>query len=92
MKTMNLEMPPGTDYDEVQKATRDAALEVGGNVTLVSYYDRARNKMVPEAVSSKEGNDGYRIYAENRGADIRVTVNDDEYDFFFLSFGDDVLE
>lgn len=91
MKTMNLEMPPGKDYDEVQKAARDAAQEVGGNVTLVSYYDRARNKMAPEAVSSKEGTDGYRIYAENRGADIRVTVNDDEYDFFFLSIGDDVL-
>jgi len=91
MKTMNLEMPPGMDYDEVQKAAKDAALEVGGDVALVSYYDRARNKMVPEAVSSKEGNDGYRIYAESRGADIRVTVNDDEYDFFFLSIADDVI-
>jgi hypothetical protein len=91
MKTMNLEMPPGMDYGEAQKAARDAALEVGGDVALVSYYDRARNKMVPEAVSSKEEHDGHRIYAESRGADIRVTVNDDEYDFFFLSFGDDVL-
>ncbi len=91
MKTMNLEMPSGMDYNEAQKAARDAALEVGGNVTLVSYYDRAKNKMVPEAVCSKEGNDGYRIYAENRDADIRVTVNDDEYDFFFLSVADDVL-
>ncbi len=91
MKTVNLEMPPGVGHDEAQKAARDAALEVGGDVTLVSYYDRARNKMVPEAVSSKEGNDGYRIYAESRDADIRVTVNKDEYDFFFLSLGDDVI-
>ena len=91
METKNLEMPPGMDYDEVQKAARDAALEVVGDVMLVSCYDRARNKMIPEVVSSKEEHDGHRIYAENRGADIRVTVNNDEYDFFFLSIADDVI-
>ena len=91
MKTMNLEMSPGMDYGEAQRAAKDAALEGGGDVTLVSYYDRARNKMVPEVVSSKEEHDGYRIYAETHGADIRVTVNDDEYDFFFLSIADDVI-
>ncbi len=91
MKTMNLEMPPAMDFDKAQKAATDAALEAGENVTLISCYDRARDRMVPETVSSKEEHDECRIYAESRGADIRVTVNGDEYDFFFLSFGDDVI-
>jgi hypothetical protein len=91
MKTMNLETPQGMDYDKAQKAARDAALGVVGDVMLVSCYDRTRNKMIPEAVSSKEEHDGHRIYAESRGADIRVTVNNDEYDFFFVSIADDVI-
>ena len=91
MKTMNLEVPPGMDCDEAQKAAKDAALKAGGDVMLVSCYDRVHDKMIPEVVASKEEHDGYIIYAEHHGADIRVTVNKDEYDFFFLSLGDDVI-
>lgn len=91
MKTMSLEMPSGIDCDEAQKKARDAALEAGGDVMLVSCYDRVHDKMIPEVVASKEEHDGYIIYAEKHGADIRVTVNKDEYDFFFLSLGDDVI-
>ncbi|MBI4829952.1 MAG: AF1514 family protein [Candidatus Lindowbacteria bacterium] len=80
------------DFASAEKEARKAAMKAGGNVTLVSYYDRAEDKMVPRVSCMDAGEQGHRIYAESHGADIEVTVNDGAFDFYFFRIPDDALE
>jgi hypothetical protein len=93
MDAIKLNMKKGKlDFDNAMKEARKAAAKAGGNVTLVSYWDRERDWMVPRVSCLDAGDDGHRIYAESHGADIRVTVNDGAFDFYFFRIPDDAVE
>ena len=83
---IHLTLPEDVDFTEAEKAARKAARRAKGELSLVSYYDRARDKMSPESSAMCAGEKGYQVYAESRGADIRVIINDGRYDFYFMEF------
>jgi hypothetical protein len=83
---IHLNLPEGIDFPEAERAARKAAQSVGTDIALVSFYDRALNKMAPQSSALCAGDKGYKVYAESRGADIRVIINDGQYDFYFMDF------
>lgn len=90
VKRIPLTIKGELDFDNAEAAAREAALKEGGEVSLVSYYDQSRNVRCPQSAGICCGDEGYRIYAEQRGADIRVVINDGEYDCFFITVPQDV--
>jgi len=90
-KPIYLQLPEDIDFSTAEGEARKAVAAEDGSVTLVSYYDRGRDIVAPWSSTICMGKDGYRVYAESRGADIRVIVNDGQYDLYYLAFPDDVV-
>lgn len=88
---IHLRLAEDIDFAGAECEARKAASAKGGSVTLMSYYDRERDIVAPCSSTICMGKDGYRVYAESRGADIRVIVNDGQYDFYYLAFPEDVM-
>jgi hypothetical protein len=82
MKTITLNMKEDIDFSAAEEAAKKA-LEGAGDVTLVAWSDRKRNMEGPQDPCSHEGWKCARVYADNHGADLKVSVNDDDYEFYF---------
>ena len=83
----------GTDYTAAGRVAKEAALKAGGRgATMIAWYDRARNLVGPQETCAKEGWKCSRDYAEHHGADLRVSINDDAFEFFFSDVASDFAE
>ena len=83
MNTIKLTLDNSTGYLDAYKAALKAARESEGNMILVSWYDRSRNKQGPTETCESENWRCALDYAEHHDADLRVSVNADQYEFFF---------
>jgi hypothetical protein len=83
MNSIDLKLKSGIDYKKAEEAARKAALDMGGSLSLFAWYDKARKMGAPAEACSQENWKCVRDYATHHGADIRVSVNADEYEFFF---------
>jgi hypothetical protein len=84
MRNIAIDLQPGVDYETAGRAAREAALNAGsGRAAMVAWYDRARKMAGPSAVCSNEDWACASAYAEHHGAQIKVSVNHDDYEFFF---------
>lgn len=82
MRTINLKLQRDMDFSSAEDAAKKA-LNQAGEVTLVAWTDRKRDMEGPGETCSGEGWKCSRVYAENHQADVRVSVNDDDYEFYF---------
>lgn len=92
MRKIEISTERDASCESAKKLAIKAAQDLGGEVTLLSYYYKINDVMVPRATCEGREEDGYRVYAESRGADMRVVVNGGEYDFFFKMTPDDTIE
>jgi hypothetical protein len=83
MKSIELKLKTGMSYKEAEKAAREAAMDMGGKLSLLAWYDKARKMGAPAEACSQENWKCVRDYAAHHNADIRVSMNTDEYEFFF---------
>ena len=60
-----------------------AATKAKGKAMLVAWYDRTRKTQGPAETCSNEDWKCALAYAENHDADLRVSVNTDQFEFFF---------
>jgi len=88
MNTIKLTLDQATGYMDAYKAALDAA----GNAVLVAWYDRSRKTQGPAETCNNEDWKCALAYAENHGADLRVAVNTDQYEFFFSRATGEVTE
>jgi len=94
MKTISLEMDKRVDYASAERAAKEALMSGAGvgKPVMVAWYDRPRDLASPGETCSKEGWKGARDYAEHHGADCRVSVNEDDYEFYFTNLSFDFEE
>ena len=92
MMKIDISTDKDANWELTKKLAVEAAREAGGDVTLLSYYDQVSGTMVPRTTCAESGDDGHRIYAENRGADLRIVINEGDCDFFFKTTPDDTVE
>jgi hypothetical protein len=84
MKNIDLNLNAGIAFDAAQKAAKEAlAAEVGGDLSLLAWYDKNRNTGAPQEACSLESWKCVRDYAEHHNADVRISVNNDDFEFFF---------
>ncbi|GAB4329985.1 MAG: hypothetical protein Kow0099_00230 [Candidatus Abyssubacteria bacterium] len=92
MKNVDIKLENGLGYAEAEKRAREAAKEMGGSLSLFAWYDKTRNMGAPREACAEEGWKCVRDYAEHHNADLRVSVNGDEYEFFFSKVPEDAAE
>ena len=84
MKNLNLNLGGQISYADAEKAAKEAvAGEVAGDVSLLAWYDKIKNTGAPQEACALENWKCVRDYAEHHEADIRVSVNEDAFEFYF---------
>lgn len=89
MRTINLNLNGNVDFITAELAARKALIRADENVTLVAWSDRLRDMEGPTEACARESWKCARVYAENHGADVRVSVNNDDYEFYFAGIPSD---
>jgi hypothetical protein len=92
MNTIKLTMDRSVGYMDAYRAALHAATEAEGNAVLVAWYDRTRKTQGPAETCSDEDWKCALKYAENHDADLRISVNTDQYEFFFSRATGEVAE
>lgn len=84
MRTIDVSLAGGIGYEAAVGAAREAvADEVKGDLSLLAWFDRARQMGAPQEACSQENWKCVHDYAEHHKADIRVSVNNDAFEFYF---------
>jgi hypothetical protein len=91
MRTVTLHLPKDIDFPTAEEAAK-RALGRAGDVTLTAWTDRKRNMEGPREACAQESWKCARVYAENHGADVRISINDDDYEFYFTGVPADFEE
>ena len=80
---IDLQVQGPVDFSQAQNLARRRALEVGGEPMLLAWFDRARGVFSPNITCCREDKPSWLTYAESRGGDIVICVNDLDYVFVF---------
>ncbi len=64
-------------------ATREARLRAA-NAMLLSWNDRKRKSSYPKFECGSRQRPAWIVYAESRGGNLTVDINDGEYTFIYL--------
>jgi hypothetical protein len=84
MRTINLSLNGQAEYKAAAKAAREAVgAERGSDLSLLAWFDKGRKMGAPQEACSLENWKCVRDYAEHHQADIKVSVNDDAFEFYF---------
>jgi len=79
------------DFHTAKDLADGAASTVLGEVTCLSWFDRAEDREAPAGVSECHDGEceipGYIDYAASRGAELKVDVGGGAYVFCYLSVG-----
>jgi hypothetical protein len=85
MRNIDLSVTGGVGYKAAEEAAMQAvAEEAGHGLSLLAWYDRANKKGAPSEACSLESWKCVRDYAEHHKADIRISVNKDAFEFYFI--------
>ena len=72
------------DFESARDMARNRAAEQCDDPMLLAWYDGRRNVSYPDRECGPGGKPAWIQYAESRGADLSVDINDGQYVFLFL--------
>jgi hypothetical protein len=72
------------DFSQAQTLARRRAGEVGAEPMLLAWFDRACGAFSPNITCCREDQPSWLTYAESRGGDIVICINDLDYVFVFI--------
>ena len=73
------------DFVKAKNAAKEKAKELSPDSMLLSWYSGKTGEYYPKHECFIGNKPVWIIFAESRGADIAVNINDGEYIFLFLS-------
>jgi hypothetical protein len=73
------------DFVKAKDIAKEKAKEIAPDPMLLSWYCGKTGTYFPKLECGTWEKPGWIIFAESRGADIAVNINDGEYIFLYLS-------
>lgn len=73
------------DYVTAKEIAKDKATELAQDPMLLSWYNGRTGDYFPKLECGSRDKPVWILFAESRGADIAVNINDGEYIFLYLS-------
>jgi hypothetical protein len=77
------------DFQSAKKLADEIAEGYANEPILISWYDSRKGRFSPDVTCCSEEKPGWLVYAESRGGNIIIDVNDEQYIFVY---GDMSLE
>ncbi len=72
-------------FVQVKNIARAKAKEIAEDPMLLSWYNGINGEYFPKVECGVRDKPVWIVFAESRGADIAVNINDGEYIFLYLS-------
>lgn len=76
------------DFPRAQNLAVRRAAKVCAEPLLMAWFDRAQGRFSPNIPCCREDKPSWLIYAESRGGDIIICINDLDYVFVFRGSAD----
>lgn len=76
---------PGLDFAEIKDLAKQKAKETCSDPMLLSWYNRDTGEAYPKVECGVREKPAWIIFAESRGGDLTIDVNDGQYVFIYLS-------
>ena len=73
------------DFLKAKNLAKEKALELSPDPMLLSWYNGKTGECYPKLECGTWDKPVWIIFAESRGADIAININDGEYIFLYLS-------
>ncbi len=74
---------PIVDFQQARQLADQKALEYLAQPMLMAWYDSNAGKFSPNIVCCQEHKPSWLVYAETRGGELSVDINDLEYVFVY---------
>lgn len=71
------------DFKTAKNLAYGRAKELSSDPMLMAWFDRKSGKFSPDIMCCDRAKPSWLVYAESRGADISVNVNDLDYVFVY---------
>jgi hypothetical protein len=71
------------DFSRARALADRRAREMGGEPMLLAWYDRATGVFSPQVTCCGDDKPTWLIYAESRGGDLVIDINDEAYVFVY---------
>ena len=77
---------PLPDLTAARRIADQKARELASEPMLLAWYEAKSGRFSPSVECCSETKPGWLVYAESRGGDIAIDINDQEYVFVYRGF------
>ncbi|MFP5212741.1 MAG: AF1514 family protein [Acidobacteriota bacterium] len=74
----------GLDYYRAREIADTKAREMSAAPMLLAWYDRVSGERSPKVESCNSKKPGWLVYAESRGGNIAIDINNEDYVFVYM--------
>ncbi len=74
------------DFEKAADLARSRAREINKDAMMLSWFNRRSGEGFPDYDCGAGDKPPWRVFAESRGANLTVDVNDGEFIFMYLRF------
>jgi hypothetical protein len=78
---------PCLDFARAQALAVQRAREAAAEPILLAWYNRETGEFSPRVPCCRDDKPAWLIYAESRGGDLIIDINDEAYVFVFTAIG-----
>jgi len=87
LDTINLNSDdPQLDLTAASALAKEKAREIDSNAMMLSYHSGKTGDFWPNYDCGGGGRPPWIVFAESRGYNLKININDGEYEFFYLRF------
>ena len=73
----------GLDFASARLIADQKAMEMSSDPMLLGWYDSGTGRYSPNVECCSADKPGWIVYAETRGGDITIDINDEQYVFIY---------
>jgi hypothetical protein len=77
---------PDLDLAEASAIAKAKARDMDSNAMMLSYHSGKTGAFWPNYECGGGGRPPWIVFAESRGYNLKIDINDGEYEFFYLRF------
>ena len=74
----------GLDFENAKDLAKRKAREICAESMLLAWNNAETGEYYPTVECSRSGRPAWVVYADARGADLTIDINDGQYTFMFL--------
>jgi hypothetical protein len=86
-ETVNLQISGrNLSFEEISDLARSRAREINKDAMMLAWFNRRSGEGFPDYECGAGDKPPWRVFAEARGANLTIDVNDGEFIFLYLKF------